>query len=71
MDFAIGEILARKECDKPQKKLNSLKRSLITAWIDADMMRESGLNAHKRSEAVVKAEGGYIEEKWGFFYNFQ
>ena len=63
MDFAIWGILARKECDKPQTKLDSLKRSLITAWIDADMMRASGLNAHKRLEAMVKAEGGYIEEK--------
>ena len=41
MDFAIWGILARKAYDKPHKNLDSLKRSLITAWndLDADMIR--------------------------------
>ena len=47
------------------KNLESLKRSLIKAWddIDADMVRACNRNAHQRLEAVVKANGGYIEEK--------
>ena len=34
------------------------------------MMHAGSLNAQERLEAVVKAEGGYIEEKW-FFNDFQ
>ena len=47
------------------KNLESLKRSLIKAWdsIDADMVRACSRNAHESLEAVVKANGGYIEEK--------
>ena len=47
------------------KNLKSLKRSLIKAWdsIDADMVRACSRNAHESLEAVVKANGGYIEEK--------
>ena len=65
MDFAIWEILARKACQKPHKNLDSLKCSVFTAWddIDADTIRACSENTHKRLEAVVKAEGGYIDEK--------
>ena len=65
MDFAIWGILARKAYQKPHKNLDSLKRSLVTAWddIDADTVRACSEKAHRRLEAVVKAEGGYIEEK--------
>ena len=65
INFAIWEILARKVCQKPHKNLDSLKCSLVTAWddIDADTVRACSEKAHRRLEAVVKAEGGYIEEK--------
>ena len=65
MDFAIWGILAGKAYQKTHRNLDSLKRSLVTAWddIDADTIRACSENAHKRLEAVVKAEGGYIEEK--------
>ena len=65
MDFAIWGILARKAYQKPHKNLDSLKRSLVTVWddIDADTVRACSEKAHRRLEAVVKAKGGYIEEK--------
>ena len=65
MDFAIWGTLTRKACGKPHKNLDSHKRSLVTAWddIDADTVRACSEKAHRRLEAVVKAEGGYIEEK--------
>ena len=65
MDFAIWGILARKAYQKSHKNLDSLKRSLVTAWddINADTVRACSEKAHRRLEAVVKAEGGYIEEK--------
>ena len=42
--------------------------AVLRAWssncsIDTDMIRPCSKNAHKRLEAVVKANGGYIEEK--------
>ena len=65
MDFAIFPILEGKAYQKPHKNLDSLKRSLVTAWddIDADTVRACSEKAHRMLEAVVKAEGGYIEEK--------
>ena len=50
------------------KNLESLKRSLIKAWdnIDASMLRACSRNKFEGLEAVVKANGGYIEEKWTF-----
>ena len=66
MDFAIWGILAGKAYQKPHKNLDSLKRSLVTAWddIDADTaVCACSEKVHWRSEAMVKAEGGYIEEK--------
>ena len=65
MDFAIWRIFARKVYQKPHKNLESLKRSLVTAWvdIDAETVCACSEKAHRRTEAVVKAEGGYIEEK--------
>ena len=64
MDFAIWGILARKGCEKPHSNVESLKRSLKNAWADLDeeTIRNSCANAHKRLEAVVEAEGGYIEK---------
>ena len=43
----------------------NLKCSLLKALddFDADMICACSLNAHKRFEAVVEAEGGYIEKK--------
>ena len=65
MDFAVWDILANKACQKPHKNLDSLKQSLVTAWndIDEEMLRACSINAHKRLEAVVEANGGYIEQK--------
>ena len=39
--------------------------SQITAWddTDAEMLCAISENAHKRLEAVVEANGGYIEQK--------
>ena len=44
--------------------LDSLKRSLKTSWdeISQEIIRASCLNATKRLEAVVEAEGGYFEK---------
>ena len=49
--------------------LDSLKRSLKTSWdeISQEIIRASCLNATKRLEAVVEAEGGYFEKKWVFW----
>ena len=43
----------------------NLNPSLLKAWnnIDSDLRCACSLNAHKRLEAVVEAEGGYIEKK--------
>ena len=35
----------------------------MTLMLIADLIRACSKNAHKRLEAVVKANGGYIEEK--------
>jgi len=58
-------ILATKACEKPHANIVSLKRSLKKAWADLDeeTIRNCCANAHKRLEAVVEAEGGYIEKK--------
>ena len=39
--------------------------SQITAWddTDAEMLCAINENAHKRLEAVIEANGGYIEQK--------
>ena len=68
MDFAIWGILARKACEKPLSNVESLKRSLKKAWADLDeeTIRNCCATAHKRLEAVVEAEGGYIEKKIDF-----
>ena len=68
IDAISRKISNLSECQKPHKILESLKRSLLKAWddIDADMKRASSKNAHKRFEAVVKADGGYIEKKINF-----
>ena len=65
MDFFIWDILARKACEKPHANVESLKRSLKKVWADLDeeTIRNCCANAHKRLEAVVEAEGGYIEKK--------
>ena len=65
MDFAIWGILAQKACATAHKSLDSLKRALQVAWddLDPEMIRNSCLHAHKRMEAVVEANGGYIEDK--------
>ena len=33
-------------------------------WLDEETIRACCANAHKRSEAVVEAEGDYIEDKY-------
>ena len=65
MDFAIWGMLAQKACSVCHNNLDSLKRSLQTSWdeISPEIIRASCLNATKRLEAVVEAEGGYIEKK--------
>ena len=65
MDFFIWGILARKACEKTHANVESLKRSLKKVWADLDeeIIRNCCANAHKRLEAVVEAEGGYIEKK--------
>ena len=49
----------------PHGNVESLKRSLKKVWADLDeeTIRNCCANAHKRLEAVVEAEGGYIEKK--------
>ena len=57
MDFAIWGKLAQKACSVRHN-------SLQTSWdeISPEIIRASGLNATKRLEAVVEAEGGYFEK---------
>ena len=64
MDFSIWGILASRACQKPHSNLDSLKCSLIKEWndIDPEIIRACSKNAHKRLEAVVRANGGYIEQ---------
>ena len=68
MDFAIWGMLAQKACSVYHNNLDSLKRSLQTSWdeISPEIIRASCLNATKRLEAVVEAEGGYFEKKMSF-----
>ena len=50
---------------KPHKNIVSLKHALQVAWddLDPEMISASCRHAHKRMEAVVEANGGYIEDK--------
>ena len=50
---------------KPHKNIDSLKGALQVAWddLDPEMISASCRHAHKRMEAVVEANGGYIEDK--------
>jgi hypothetical protein len=45
--------------------VESLKRSLEKEWADLDeeINRNCCASAHKRLEAVVEAESGYVEKK--------
>ena len=61
MDFVIWGILARKACEKTHANVKSLKK--VWADLDKETIRNCCANAHKRLEAVVEAEGGYIEKK--------
>ena len=45
-----------------RKKPHKNQKSLLKAWDDIDMCASSK-NTHKMFEAVVEAEGGYIEKK--------
>ena len=65
MNRLIKKDLKMKSCEKPHANVDSLKRSLKKAWADLDeeTIRNCCANAHKRLEAVVEAEGGYIEKK--------
>ena len=53
---------------KPHKNIDSLKHALQVAWddLDPEMISASCRHAHKRMEAVVEANGGYIEDKYFF-----
>ena len=68
MDFFIWGILARKACEKPNTNVESIKRNLKKVWADLDeeTIRNCCASAHKRLEAVLEAEGGYVEKKSGF-----
>jgi hypothetical protein len=68
MDFSIWGILARKACEKPNTNVESIKRNLKKVWADLDeeTIRNCCASAHKRLEAVLEAEGGYVEKKSGF-----
>ena len=65
MDFAIWGMLAQKACSVRHKNIDSLKRSLQSAWDDIpeETIRSSCLSALRRLEAVVEARGGYFEDK--------
>jgi hypothetical protein len=49
-----------------RKKPHKNQKSLLKAWDDIDMCASSK-NTHKRFEAVVEAEVGYIEKKLTFY----
>ena len=53
---------------KLHKNIDSLKHALQVAWdgLDPEMISASCQHAHKRIEAVVEANGGYIEDKYFF-----
>ena len=65
MDFAIWGMLAQRACSVRHNDLDSLKRSLQKEWLEIseETIHASCLNAVKRLEAVVEANGGYIEDK--------
>ena len=50
---------------KPHKNIDSLKCALQVAWddLDPEMISASCQHAHQRMEALVEANGGYIEDK--------
>ncbi len=63
LDYSVWSILEAKACAKPHKSLESLKRSLIVAWdeISEDTLRIICKKFPERLRAVIKNEGGYIE----------
>ena len=65
MDFAIWGMLAQRAFSVWHKDLDSLKRSLQKEWLEIseEIIHASCLNTVKRLEAVVEANGGYIEDK--------
>ena len=50
---------------KPHKNGDSLKCALQVAWddLDPEMINARCWHAHKRMEAVVEVNGGYIKDK--------
>ena len=55
---------------KNHSNVESLKRSLKKAWadLDEDTIRNCCANDNKRLEAVVEAEGGYVEKNRFFSF---
>ena len=52
-----------KGCIQPVKKSKEIQKGQRENWLGEEMIRACGRNARKRFEAVVEAEGGYIEDK--------
>mgnify|MGYP007015769054 CR=1 FL=1 len=64
----FGGFWPERPVKNPIQMWRASKGALKKACADLDekTIHNCGANAHKRLEAVVEAEGGYIEKKIGF-----
>ena len=63
MDYTMWSVLEKEACSKPHKKIDDLKRSLISAWqkIPDAVVRAAVRDFRRRLAAAVKAGGGHFE----------
>ena len=59
----MWSVLEKEACSKPHKKIDDLKRSLISAWqkIPDAVVRAAVRDFRRRLAAAVKAGGGHFE----------
>ena len=63
LDFSIWASVQAKACDRQHPNLDSLRASVAKAWADlsADSIRTVCSRFRARLEAVINANGGYID----------
>jgi inhibitor of nuclear factor kappa-B kinase subunit alpha len=64
LDFSVWDWVARRACKTPHPNLESLKAAIMAAWseMSPDYIRATCQRFRPRLEAVVRAEGGHIED---------
>uniref|UniRef100_A0A914E7I6 Tc1-like transposase DDE domain-containing protein n=1 Tax=Acrobeloides nanus TaxID=290746 RepID=A0A914E7I6_9BILA len=61
LDYAVWSIMEEKACAKPHKDVESLKRALIKASDEINVLEKIVDNFPKRLKACVEAKGGHFE----------